>query len=201
MKKPRTPFYILSGDAPAKRKILTAALDLFVRDGLSETSVRDIAQATGYTNPALFKHFPSKAALAEYLFERCYLELFRLVAEAGKAGQTFRVRQRAIIVAYMKALDNDRNALLYVQENLRHFWPRMPAAVRKYSILAHVRTLLDEGRSQGVVTDEVDLGLLTAAWIGTLQQFARARFFGEFTQPSKKILATLENLLTRMVKK
>jgi AcrR family transcriptional regulator len=197
----RTPFYVLPDDAPAKRKILIAALDLFVQDGLSETSVRDIAAATGFSNPALFKHFPSKAALADYLFERCYLQLFQLIAEAQKSSEKFRARQRAIIEAYMNALDHDPNALLFVQENLRHFWPRMTPEVRQHSILAQVRTLLDQGRSQGKVTREVDLGLLTAAWIGTLQQFARARFFGEFKQPSKEIVAALENLLTKMVKK
>ena len=74
------PFYVSEDDAPAKRKILTTALTLFVRDGLCETSVRDIAKASGFTNPALFKHFKSKDDLARYLFERCYLELAELVS-------------------------------------------------------------------------------------------------------------------------
>jgi AcrR family transcriptional regulator len=56
--------YLAHDDAPAKKKILTEALRLFVRDGLCETSIRDIARATGYTNPALFKHFASKERLA-----------------------------------------------------------------------------------------------------------------------------------------
>jgi TetR/AcrR family transcriptional regulator, repressor of fatR-cypB operon len=68
------PFYVSADDAPAKRKILETALVLFVRDGLCETSVRDIAKASGFTNPALFKHVRSKNDLARYLFERCYLE-------------------------------------------------------------------------------------------------------------------------------
>jgi AcrR family transcriptional regulator len=200
VKAARQPFYTSPDDAPAKQKILVAALELFVRDGLCETSVRDIARASGFSNPALFKHFSTKEALADYLFERCYLELFHLVARARKSGATFQARQRAVIDAYLAALDRDRDSVLFVQENLRQFWPRMPAELRKHSILGEVGTLLKEGINEGTVTTATEIGLLTAAWVGVLQQFARARFFGEFKQPSRMIAAALEDLLTRMVK-
>src|SRR6476469_11207674 len=95
------PFYVAEEDPPAKRKILVTALALFVRDGLCETSVRDIAKVSGFTNPALFKHFRSKDELARYLFERCYLELAELVSTAIASGRTFEARQRAIIDAYL----------------------------------------------------------------------------------------------------
>jgi hypothetical protein len=87
---------------------------------------------------------------------------------------------------------------LYVQENLRHFWPRMPERMRKYSILGEVRRLLEVGRSEGTVTAEIDIGLLTTAWVGTLQQFARARYFGEFSQTSKALATAIEHLMMRM---
>jgi AcrR family transcriptional regulator len=194
------PFYVSSDDPPAKQKIIIAALDLFVRDGLCETSVRDIAKASGFSNPALFKHFPSKEALANYLFERCYVELFHLVTRAIRSGDTFARKQHAVIGAYMTALERDRNAVLYVQDNLRQFWPKMPVALRKHTILGEVRTLLQVGRKEGAVTTTLDIGLLTVAWIGTLQQFARAQYIGEFKLPSRVIATTLEDLLTKMVK-
>ncbi len=200
MKETRQPFYVSSGDAPAKQKIVIAALDLFVQDGLCETSVRDIAKESGFSNPALFKHFPSKDALANYLFERCYLELYHLITRAIRSGDTFAMKQHAVICAYMAALDQDRNAVLYVQDNLRQFWPRMPVALRKHSILGEVRRMLEMGRKEGVVTATLDVALLTVAWIGTLQQFARAQYFGEFKLQSSVMSATLEDLLTRMVK-
>jgi AcrR family transcriptional regulator len=199
MKETPRPFYVSSEDAPAKQKIVIAALDLFVRDGLCETSIRDIAKASGFTNPALFKHFSGKDALASYLFERCYLELYNLVIRAIQSGDTFAIKQHAVIGAYMTALDQDRNAVLYVQENLRQFWPKMPASFRKHSILGEVRRLIELGRSEGVVTATLDAGLLTVAWIGTLQQFARAQYFGEFKSSSRVIATTLEDLLTKML--
>jgi TetR/AcrR family transcriptional regulator, repressor of fatR-cypB operon len=200
MKETRQPFYVSSDDPPAKQKIIIAALDLFVRDGLCETSVRDIAKASGFSNPALFKHFPSKEALANYLFERCYLELYNLTTRAIRSGDTFAKKHHAVIGAYMAALDQDQNAVLYVQDNLRQFWPKMPVAMRKHTILGEVRMLLASGRKEGAVTATIDVGLLAVAWIGTLQQFARVQYFGEFKLPSRVIATTLEDLMMRMVK-
>src|SRR3984885_8138859 len=101
MEQVRQPFYVSNDDPPGKQRIVVAALDLFVRDGLCETSVRDIAKASGFSNPALFKHFPSKEALAIHLFERCYLELYNLITTAIRSENTFATKQRAVIGAYM----------------------------------------------------------------------------------------------------
>ena|SRR6478609_2400102 len=197
---PGRPFYVAEDDAPAKRRILETALELFVRDGLCETSVRDIAKASGFTNPALFKHFKSKDALARYLFERCYLELAELVSTAIASGRTFEARQRAIIDAYLAALDRDSNSVLYVQDWLRYFWPQMPDRVRRHTIVGDLRRLLESGRAEGRVTRDIDLDVLLAAWVGTIQQFARFRYFGEFQQPTRALGDALEALLTKMAR-
>jgi AcrR family transcriptional regulator len=181
-------------------KILTAALALFVRDGLCETSVRDIAAASGMTNPALFKHFESKDHLARFLFERCYLELAHLVAGIVAGGGTFAAKQRAIVDGYLAALERDSDSVLYVQDNLRHFWPKMSAPVRRHSIVGDVRRLLQNGRAERKVDTSLDLELLTVAWIGTLQQIARARFFGDLKQPAAVLADDIDGLLTKLVR-
>lgn len=192
------PFYVSEDDAPGKQKILVTALGLFVRDGLCETSVRDIAKASGFTNPALFKHFRTKDHLARYLFERCYLQLEKLVSTAIASQDSFAGKQRAVIEAYLAALDHDPDSVLYVEDWLRHFWPQMPENVRRHSIVGDVRRLLEAGRKEGKVTGAVDIELLTTAWLGTLQQFARFRYFGEFRQPARVLADALDELLTRM---
>ena len=116
-----------------------------------------------------------------------------------QSGDTFAKKQHAVIGAYMTALNQDRNTVLYVQENLRLFWPKMPVSFRRHSILGEVRRLIELGRSEGVVTATLDAGLLPRAWIGTLQQFARAQYFGEFKLPSRTIATALEDLLTKML--
>src|SRR5689334_20582915 len=97
--------YVSPADPPGRRKIVIAALDLFVRQGLCETTIRDIAGESGFTNPALFKHFASKDELALYLFERCYVALYETVRDAIASETTFAAKQRAAISAYLAALE------------------------------------------------------------------------------------------------
>lgn len=201
MKVVERPFYVSEDAAPAKQKILIAALELFVKDGLCETSIRDIAEASGFTNPALFKHFAGKDALAHYLFERCYLELFRLVQTAARSTGTFKQRQRSLIEAYLAAMDRDANSVIFVQDWLRHFWPRVPDDVRRHSIIGEIKTMLASGRKEGVVTKEIDIDFLTTAWVGTMQQFARAKYFGDFRKNPHQLADSLEKLLTNLVRK
>lgn len=52
-----------------REQILDASLRLFSEKGFARTSVRDIAQATGITDAAIYYHFASKRDLFEALIE------------------------------------------------------------------------------------------------------------------------------------
>jgi AcrR family transcriptional regulator len=69
-------FYVREDDPPAKQEILRAAMKLFSERGFDATSIRDIARESGYTNPALYKHFASKEDLALHLFETCHRRMW-----------------------------------------------------------------------------------------------------------------------------
>jgi AcrR family transcriptional regulator len=59
-------------DAPTTRdRILAIALDLFIEKGYENTSLRDIAEALGFTKAAIYYHFPSK----EDIFMALHLQL------------------------------------------------------------------------------------------------------------------------------
>jgi AcrR family transcriptional regulator len=68
---------------PAKRALLSEGLKLFASHGVDAVSVRDIARATGFSNPVLFRHFASKEALAAALFETCYRQLVEALDSAA----------------------------------------------------------------------------------------------------------------------
>ena len=86
------PFYIREGDPPAKREILRAAMKLFSERGLAATTIRDIAKESGYTNPALYKHFVSKEELALYLFETSHRRLWSRCQAAIERGGDFHAK-------------------------------------------------------------------------------------------------------------
>lgn len=194
------PSYISENDAPAKKRILSAAVNLFVERGLCETTVREIAAKARCTNPALFKHFESKDALALYLFECCYLWLFETASRAIASHKEFKERQHALIGSYVNALARDRSAVLFAQENIRHFWPLTSPAIRKHSIVGLVREMLTEAQRNGGVTKAVSAEMLTIVWMGTIQQFARMWYFGEFGNRKSALASELEAALTFAVR-
>jgi AcrR family transcriptional regulator len=63
--------------AHSKRdELTTAALRLFAEKGIRGTSVRDIADAAGVTEGALYRHWTGKEVLAQSLFAECARMLY-----------------------------------------------------------------------------------------------------------------------------
>lgn len=63
-----------------KNIIEQTALELFVKNGIRETSVRDIASHSNSTEGALYRHYSSKDDMAKKLFEKI-LEKFSIEIE------------------------------------------------------------------------------------------------------------------------
>ncbi len=182
-------------DAPGKGAIVAAALALFTSQGIEGTSVRDIAAASGLTNPALFRHFSGKEALGLYLFERIFRRFRASLPEVNESP--FSDQLRATLGAYLRFFDEDVQAALFFQENLRRFWPQLPATLQRRSIIAHLRALLDVGIIQGALDAKEDQQLLLTAVLGLLGQFARQRYFNEIAGPAISQLEAVHRLVLR----
>jgi TetR/AcrR family transcriptional regulator, repressor of fatR-cypB operon len=196
---PETPAaYLAADDPPSKREILRTALRLFAQKGVEAVTVREIAAAAGYTNPALFKFFATKDALALHLFECCYLQLFDRLKAATAGLGTFADRLSAILAVFFRQLEQDPDAFLFVQDHLRAMWPHVSAATRRKSVLLLIRQTLEQGKQEGAVRG-ANSNLMVAAIAGTLQQFARMFHFGEFRGEVRDWLPEMEGILRRMI--
>lgn len=169
-----TPFYIAPEDPPAKRAAMAAAMALFADRGIDAVTVRDIAAATGYTNPALFRHFPGKDALAQALFEAAYRRLLGAIrsgaSEAGLRGAT---------AAALTLIGEAPEAVHFVLENIRRLYHHLPEALRRTSVLGEMRRLVCAERG----LDPAQGDLPAAMVLGTLGQIARMHLFGELDRP------------------
>jgi len=69
----------LEGEKSTKAKIFDAAIELFANKGFKGTSVREIANALGLTEGAVYRHFSSKDEILESIFaytkEQVYMPL------------------------------------------------------------------------------------------------------------------------------
>lgn len=194
MKTSSDEFFIAEGDPRSKQEILRCALHLFVRDGLCETSIRDIAQGSGYTNPALYKFFESKNALALHLFERCYLRLVSVIGASQQRSSSFEKNLDVLLAAYGQLVDESLECVLYVNDTLRLFWPKLPQSVRRRSLVDTIRVLLEHGVVEGAIDRDTDLDLAVGLMLGAMAQVARMAYFGEVKGPISNRVAALNAL-------
>jgi AcrR family transcriptional regulator len=187
--------YLNEDDPLSKRMLLQTALRLFAERGIHAVTVRDIAKDAGYTNPALFKFFDSKDSLVLFLFEHCYVDLCRKLEAGVPPTLCFTDRLRGFVEVFLNQFDDDPASVLFVQEHLRELWPRVSRKVRAHSIVGLIRQTLEAGQAEGIVGPDSDLNLLGAAVIGTLAQFARLAYFGEFKKPALSYAPKIAKIL------
>jgi AcrR family transcriptional regulator len=185
--------FLTRPDEPtAKREILKAALHRFTRQGLAGTSIRQIAADAGFTNPALYRHFSSKGALAERLFERCYRWMTHELDDAVGRTRSDADRLEAFLRRYLGMLDEHLDAVVYVNENLHQFWPEMPAELRQRTIVTLVRELV-----QTADIGDGELENWVIAVVGMLSQAARMMHLGALEGPATARLDDFLTIVTR----
>lgn len=168
-----------SEDAASQQAILSAALVHFIKHGVEGSKVRAIAQDAGFTNPAMFKFYRTKEALAKDLFERCYLELYARLRNSVQPAAGFQTNLDNLLNTMASIVMKDVDAFLYMQDNLRIFWPKMPLQVKKRSILGLLEELVNQGMASGEVSPRVSSRMYVTALAGFWTQLARLKFFGD----------------------
>jgi AcrR family transcriptional regulator len=178
------PFYIRENDPPAKRQILRAAMKLFSERGLDGTSIRDIAKESGYTNPALYKHFAGKEELALHLFETCHRRLWTKCHAAIDAAKSFDDKLDAYIGQVLALVDEHPDAMAFLSDSARVLWPRAAAAVRRRTMIGLARSLMGtaprSSRSGRRIQDDV----AAASLQGTLAELTRMLQVGVIHGPA-----------------
>lgn len=97
-------------DAEATRSaLLDAAEQLFLANGVSRTSLQDIASAAGTTRGAIYWHFQDKAALFHAMMERVTLPMEQSI-NAAQAIETPLQRLRLSVLTALRITASDEQA-------------------------------------------------------------------------------------------
>ncbi len=184
--KTTPPFYIRDEDPPAKQQILRAAMTLFSERGFAATSIRDIAKESGYTNPALYKHFASKEELALHLFETCHRRMWARCHSAVVAGNGFDDKLAGYIEQWLSLVDDHPEVVAFLSDNARVLWPKAGAIVRRRTMIGLARTLMLEApqRRRGGSTLNADVA--AASLQGTLSELTRMLQVGVVAGPAMR---------------
>ena len=154
-----------------EKKIVQAALELFVRKGYHGTSVSDITQTVDLTKGALYAHFKSKGELLFRIiheFETQYIDqLVRIVDEIE--GNAIEKLNAAISFSSKFATENTELCvfLTFLTTELNadvDFFPVLKKTYRKHQ--KFISKLITTGIHQGIVKKDLDPDLTALIFIG-----------------------------------
>ena len=157
-----------AGEA-TRGRIEAAALRLFVEQGVDATSIRDIAQAVGLSDGALYRHFRSKDELVWRLFRDGFTalaaELERLAVTERRAINRIEAMVRGFCALYDADSLLFRFLLLVQHGQLARVKPGMANPVES------VRAVVAGGMKRGEIAPG-DPDLATAMVMGLILQTA-----------------------------
>jgi TetR/AcrR family transcriptional regulator, repressor of fatR-cypB operon len=193
------PFYIREEDPPAKRQILRAAMKLFSERGLDGTSIRDIAEESGYTNPALYKHFAGKEELAVHLFETCHRRLWTKCNAAIVAANNFDDKLEGYIGQVLALVDEHPEAMAFLSDSARVLWPKAAPAVRRQTMIGLARSLMSTARHRPGGKAALHPDVVAASLQGTLAELTRMLQVGVIPGPAVRWKGDLVALFRKLV--
>jgi AcrR family transcriptional regulator len=149
----------LRRDAARNRaKLLAAGREVFAEQG-PDASLEEIARRAGVGIGTLYRHFPSREGLAEEIFAEHIAEVVAAAEAAAAAEDAW-----AGLVAFLeRVLDLQARNLPLRSLFLRHGGGR--AAERRRIVLPLLEQVVERGREQGAVRDDLAVGdLMLALW-------------------------------------
>jgi AcrR family transcriptional regulator len=157
--------------------ILERAADLFARQGVAATTVREIADAVGILSGSLYHHFASKDDMVEAIVNGFLADLVARYDDVLSAGTGPAEQLRGLVQASLECVGAHPHATEVYQNDARYLQAADgPAAIRQRvrAVRTAWITALEKGVADGVFRDDVPVkvvypllrdGLwLTARW-------------------------------------
>jgi AcrR family transcriptional regulator len=162
--------HILEQKPDTKRPaIVAAATSLFAKRGVDATSMRDVADAAGVREAAIYRHFRGKEALALEIFTSWYEWYGQQVREIVERAEILHKRLEALVHVEFAAAREHPQEFLYFCENearflrgLRRGVPRVRQELIKMIRKAQARGEVRSGDA-GLFADMLGGALCTVA--------------------------------------
>jgi AcrR family transcriptional regulator len=179
-------------------RIKAAAMRLVAERGVAQMTIRDLAQAAGVSEGALYRHYETKEDLVRDLYQEQYRQLGRTLRDLQGGKKGMRARLGAVVRYACALFDDDpvtyRFLLLAQHDAMRSF----PADAD--SPVAVLREMLMQGHKAGEVRLK-NIDLAVALLLGLLVQPAasivNASLAGPLARYADDIVAACERALLK----
>ena len=174
-----------SHQAAGRRCILEQAQQLFFAHGYHGVSVRDIVQACGLSNAALYYHFGSKQNLFVEVIREFVASVVQPVQEADAGSGSSRERLARMVLAFSRFISESRSELHILLRDLtecegEEIAQLIPQVMER--ILAPFAAVLEDGITAGEIRS-VDVHRTSLLLMGMLNSLAARRMRGPVPEP------------------
>jgi len=163
-----------------KNRIARSALELFVAQGVAETTTKDIAERANISEGGIYRHFPSKDDLAWELFLDHYKSMGRAIDEAQAAQSTIRGKADAIVRCYCEMADQDWTLFSY------HLLTMHQQLLRLDGVTPNPVDVVEEVIAEAMRKGDIParpVKILAAMALGVVLQTATHKIYGRTTMP------------------
>ena len=145
--------------ASRREELLAIAADLFAQRGFKNTTVRDIADASGILSGSLYHHFDSKESMVDEILSSFQTELFRRYDEVADSDLDPRAKFEAVIRISFEAIHDHHSEVAIYQNDAAYlaeferfgYLNERNAQLRKLWV-----SLLEEGVRAGAFRPDLD---------------------------------------------
>lgn len=184
---------------PVDCRILTAALDLFVKNGFHNVSVHDIQKQADVSIGSIYNHFGGKEGIAKALYKHLLIEIQDLVDCAINEKSTAIERCNEIISQLFRYTETHQSIISYIFHP-RHdeFLPNEPPICDSKPFVA-LRDIVKQGMDNGEIRKH-DLWVATSSIFGAPIRLINLRLQNSLTTPLPTLLdETLDSIWQGML--
>ena len=136
---------------PVNRRIMLAALDLFVEHGYHNVSVHDVQKQANVSIGSIYNHFGGKEGIAKALYYHLVKELEQIIEAVMAEEISFRERCNRIISLLFEYTETRRNTISFMlHAKHREFLPDEPP-ICSSTPFRLMRSMVEQGMQAGEI--------------------------------------------------
>lgn len=177
-----------------KERIIAHARDRFFREGFAKISVDEIVSDLSMSKKTFYQHFESKDDLVVEMMERKFTELNAIMDRILSAETDF-VHKLQDFVTYIGGMLGTISKAMFadVQRHLPHLWKRIEQ-FRRERLTKNISILVQQGRSEGLIRDDVNPRLFLLAYLATIDGIMQANVLMNESFSSREALEGIMNI-------
>ena len=180
---------IIHSKAEMQDEILVAALKLFATKGYYNTSLVDIAEATGMKNTsAIYHHFKNKQMMAAHLYANIFDSFDISIDDIRLRNPKASEQLRGIVDLFFKLTDEAPDVMQFLlMLNLKEFLPE-EKPVQETPAFVKIIKIIQSGIEEGEIRD-IDPLLANAYFFGIINNTLRLVLTGAVDKKADAYLA------------